>query len=145
MEAFTVNRKILCLLLVSMWIISLVLPASSKDIERVNIKELKKMTDSGAEVVIVDNRPQGEFAKQHVKNAISIPWDMDVSKDAAQKLPKDKDKLIITYCDCGPGEADSNDVANQLTEAGYRNVKTLADGWSAWIEAGYPVEGSKNK
>ena len=68
-----------------------------------------------------------------------------MSEDAVKKLPRDKDKLIITYCDCGPGEADSVDVANQLTEAGYRNVKTLADGWSAWIEAGYPVDRTQRK
>jgi rhodanese-related sulfurtransferase len=129
--------------LVFVGVLFLVIPASSKDIDRVSGQELKQMIEKGTDVIIVDNRPRGEFDKQHIKSAISIPWDMDVSNDASQKLPKDKDKLIITYCDCGAGEGDSADVANQLTEAGYSNVKTLADGWSAWMDAGYPVEAAK--
>jgi len=131
--------------LISLWIIFSGIPASSHDIPLVTVKELKEMIDRGAEVIVVDNRPKTEFDKQHVPKTMSLPWDMDLSEEIAQKMPKDKNKLIVTYCDCGPGEADSVDVANQLIKAGYTHVKTLADGWSAWAEAGYPVESGKKK
>ena len=68
-----VKRKVVCLLLVFMWSIFQVIPASSKEVDRVSIKELKEIIDSGAEVVIVDNRPKAEFDRQHIKNAVLSP------------------------------------------------------------------------
>ncbi len=112
--------------------------ASSDEIARITVKELKAMMDSGTEVVIVDNRPRVDFDRQRIKGAVALPWDMDVGPEAKKILPSDK--LIVTYCACGPGESDSADVAAQLLDAGFKNVKTLKDGWEAWEAAGYPVE-----
>jgi rhodanese-related sulfurtransferase len=117
--------------------------ASSDDVARVNVKELKAMIDDGTAVVIVDNRPKGDFDRQRIKGAVSLPWAMDVAAAAKKALPSGK--LIVTYCACGPGESDSADVAAQLLSAGFANVKTLKDGWEAWEAAGYPVEKGKVK
>jgi rhodanese-related sulfurtransferase len=114
-----------------------------EEIARVSQKELKEMIDKGADVVIVDNRPVVDYDRQHIKGALPLPWDMDIADQARKTLPKDK--LIVTYCDCGPGESDSADVAGQLVRAGFKNVKTLADGWSSWLDAGLPVEKGKIK
>jgi rhodanese-related sulfurtransferase len=115
---------------------------SEEEIARVSQKELKEMIDKGT-VVIVDNRPVVDYDQQHIKGALPLPWDMDIAAQARKILPKDK--LIVTYCDCGPGESDSADVAGQLVRAGFKNVKTLADGWSSWLDAGLPVEKGKRK
>ena len=117
--------------------------AMAQDVARVSMNELKAMLDKGEAVVIVDDRPQAEYDRQHIKGAISLPWASDVSEAAKKILPNDKP--IITYCDCGPGESDSADVANQLILAGFDKVKTLANGWTAWLEAGYPVEKGRRK
>lgn len=111
---------------------------SSDEVVRVDIKELKAMIDKGDSVIIIDNRPKNDFDRQRIKGAVSLPWAMDVAPEAKKILPSDK--LIITYCACGPGESDSADVAAQLLNAGFKNVKTLKDGWEAWEEAGYPVD-----
>ena len=131
-------------ILVVFGLLSWILLGSSalpQDVARVSMEELKAMLDKGEAVVIVDDRPKAEFDRQHIKGAVSLPWALDVSEDEKKALPKDR--LIITYCDCGPGESDSADVANQLILAGFNNVKTLANGWTAWQEAGYPVERGK--
>lgn len=117
--------------------------ASSDDVVRMSVKELKETLDSGAGVVIADNRPKGDFDRQRIKGAVSLPWGMDVAPAAKKILPSDK--LIVTYCACGPGESDSADVAAQLLSAGFKNVKTLKDGWEAWEAAGYPTEKGKIK
>jgi rhodanese-related sulfurtransferase len=114
-----------------------------EEIARISQKEMKEMIDKGAGAVIVDNRPGVDYDQQHIKGALSLPWDMDIAAQARKILPKDK--LIVTYCDCGPGEADSADVGSQLARAGFKNVKTLADGWSSWLDAGFPVEKGKRK
>jgi adenylyltransferase/sulfurtransferase len=117
--------------------------ASSDDVARVSTTELKEMIDSGQPLMIVDNRPGNDYNLQRIKGAVSLPWAMDVTATAKKILPRDK--LIITYCACGPGESDSADVAAQLLNSGFKNVKTLKDGWEAWESAGYPTERGKKK
>lgn len=111
-------------------------------VPRISIEELKALMDGGADVVIVDNQPKVAYEKQHIKGAISIPWTMKgLATESSQKLPRDKDRAIITYCDCGPGELDSADIATRLIGMGFSNVKVLADpSIRGWVEAGNPVE-----
>ncbi len=121
--------------------IALAPSVQAQDIARISPEELKGMIEKGTPVIIVDNRPKAEYDRQHIKGAVSLPWAADVSDGAKKILPPDK--LVVTYCDCGPGESDSADVANQLILAGFNNVKTLADGWTPWLQSGYPVERGK--
>jgi rhodanese-related sulfurtransferase len=111
-------------------------------IPRITIDELKKLTDQKSDVLIVDTHPKGLYEKHHIKGAVSIPWAMlGIAWEDAQKLPKDKGKLIVTYCDCGPGESDSAEIAGRLIQMGYTNVKVLADpALKGWEGKGYPVE-----
>jgi len=111
-------------------------------IPRISIEELKAVMEAGGDVVIVDNQPRVAFEKQHIKGAISIPWAMKgIAPGDAQKLPRDRNRMIITYCDCGPGELDSADIATRLMRMGFSNVKVLADpSIRGWMETGNPVE-----
>ncbi len=133
LRPYTITSLLMCILLLLP-----ALPARSQDVPRVSLEELKAILEKGQSVVVVDNRPKADFARQHIKGAVSLPWEKDVSEKAQEILPKDK--LIVTYCDCGPGESDSADVANQLILAGFDRVKVLANGWTPWLQAGYPVE-----
>ena len=64
-----------------------------------------------------------------------------IAWEDAKKLPKDKGRLIITYCDCGPGEEDSADIASRLKQMGFKYLKVLAyPSLRGWIEKGYPIE-----
>ena len=109
------------------------------DPPRITIQELKKMMDSGEEVTIIDAQPAKIYAEGHIKGAVSIPWKSQIALEDVWSIPSDA--LIITYCDCGPGEADSADVASQLIQMGYEDVKVLKDpSIHGWKEAGYPME-----
>lgn len=109
------------------------------DIPRISIQELKKMMDSGTEVIILDTQPKGVYAEGHIKGAISLPWKSQIALEDVWSLPSDA--LIVTYCDCGPGEADSANVASQLMQMGYDDVQVLKDpSIQGWKEAGYPME-----
>ena len=111
-------------------------------IPRITIEELKNLMDRKADILIVDTHHRALYERKHIRGAISIPWAMlGIAWEDVQKLPKDKDKPIITYCDCGPGESDSAEIASRLIQMGFTNVKVLADpSLKGWIEKAYPIE-----
>lgn len=121
--------------------IAAVCAAAQSDIPRISLKELKDIIDKGAPVTIIDVQPKDIYAEGHIKGAISLPASKRIALEDVWDIPSDR--LIVTYCDCGPGEADSADAAAQLFLFGY-DVKVLADpsirGWKA---AGYPLEKKK--
>ena len=113
--------------------------ALQSDIPHISIEELKKMMDKGEEVTIIDAQPADIYAEGHIKGAISIPWKSQIALEDVWNLPNDIP--IITYCDCGPGEADSTDMARQLIDMGYYDVMVLSDpSIKGWKKAGYPIE-----
>ncbi len=108
------------------------------DVPRITIQELKEMMDKGTEVMIIDTQPPALYAMGHIKGAVSLPWKSQIALEDVWSLPSDVPFVI--YCDCGPGEADSADVASQLIRMGFDNVKALKDpSIRGWKEAGYPM------
>jgi rhodanese-related sulfurtransferase len=117
-------------------------PALSGDASRISIDELKAMIDKASPVTIVDVQPKAIYDEGHIKGAISLPYKSQLQLEDAWSLPQDR--LIVVYCDCGPGEADSSDMADQLISFGYENVKVLKDpSIKGWRAAGYPMEKKK--
>ncbi len=114
-------------------------PASPDEVPRMTVEELKELMDGGATIVIMDNRPRASFDTGHISGAISLPWKPELSEVDLEMVPWGVP--IVTYCDCGPGEADSADVALQLIKLGFEDVKVLAHpSIEGWIEAGYPTK-----
>jgi phage shock protein E len=113
--------------------------AAQGDIPRISIQELKAMMDNGKPVTIIDAQPKEVYKEGHIKGAISLPWKSQIPLEDVWNLPKDNP--IVTYCDCGPGEADSADVASQLLQFGFENVRVLGDpSIKGWKKAGYPMD-----
>jgi rhodanese-related sulfurtransferase len=113
--------------------------ATQDEVSRIKVEELKKMMDEGKAVTIIDTQPRDVYEMEHIKGAISLPWKREISQQDVRGLPKNK--LLVTYCDCGPGESDSADVASQLLRLGFENVKVLQDpSIQQWRKAGYPME-----
>jgi len=116
--------------------------AVAADVARISIQDLKAMMDKGTPVTIIDVQPKDTYAEGHIKGAISLPYKSQIQLEDVWSLPEDQ--LIVTYCDCGPGEADSSDAASQLIGLGYENVKVLGDpSIKGWKASGYPMEGGK--
>jgi rhodanese-related sulfurtransferase len=97
--------------------------------------EAKKMMDSDASVIVLDVREPDEFEKGHVPKATNIPRGLLEFK-VAKEIPN-KDAQILVYCKSG---GRSCLACSTLLEMGYKNVKSIAGGWKAWLGAGYAVE-----
>lgn len=111
----------------------------SGDVPRISIQELKKMMDAGKPVMVIDVQPKDVYKAGHIKGAISIPWKSQIALEDVFNLPTEKP--VVTYCDCGPGESDSADVASQLLQMGFGDVRVLGDpSIKGWKAAGYPME-----
>jgi rhodanese-related sulfurtransferase len=119
--------------------IAAVYVAAQTNVPRISIQELKGKKKKKTPVIIIDVQPAGIYAEGHIKGAISMPASERIKLEDVWDFPYDE--LIVTYCDCGPGEADSSDAAAQLIKFGYDNVKVLADpSIKGWKAANYPLE-----
>ena len=125
--------------LILLFVVCPLCAVADEGVSRISIVDLKNMIDSGTNVVVLDTRMKIIYDKEHIKGAISFPWKKDITRMDVKDLSMDK--LIVTYCDCGPGEGDSADVAAKLFQMGFGNVKVLKDpAMLGWKKAGYPVE-----
>lgn len=69
------------------------------DEQLIRVKELTKLIEMGPEkgaYTLVDSRPGPGYLKGHLPTAISIPFPK--MKDMLDKLPEEKDSLVIFYC-----------------------------------------------
>jgi len=115
--------------------------ASAQEIDRIKPEELKKLIDSKADIVVVDNQPKAAYEIEHIPGAINFPWATQIKGPV--NLPRDK--VLILYCACDH-EEDSTHVAKQLVNnLGYKNIKLLDGGWLRWMALGYPAAKSKGK
>jgi len=131
---FSISVGILCILLIG----GVYAAAQSDDVPRISIKELKDMMDKKTPVIIIDVQPKEVYAKGHIRGAISLPAGRQIQLEDVWSLPSDR--MIVTYCDCGPGESDSVYAARQIMRFGYDNVKVLSDpSIQGWKDAGYPT------
>lgn len=113
--------------------------AGHPDIPRITNDELKALIEKKADIVILDAQLKSIYDTGHIKGAISFPWKADLTESDVSELPKDK--LVVTYCDCGPGETDSSDLAFQLLGLGFTDVKILLNpAIRGWKKSGYPLE-----
>lgn len=104
-------------------------------------EEVKKLTDEGTDkILLVDNGPAEAFEEEHIPGAVNFPWVQAIRPPI--KLPHNK--MLILYCPCGPGDADSVDMSKKLKRFGYFNTKVMEGGYFKWLDLGYPVA-SKDK
>ncbi len=110
---------------------------SKFDFESVTIDELIRKIESGM-VTILDVRPESEFNKGHIANAISIPIDQ-LSKRLKQ-LPKRTE--FVAYCR-GPFCVFADEAVAILIKAGYKATR-LEEGYPDWQIQELPIEISMN-
>ena len=109
----------------------------TEKVQRVSAEELKRLIETGTDMMIVDIRPAPFYQKEHIKGAVSFPWSKPIREPKSLK----PDRLLIIYCDC-EYEVTSADLAIQLiNEWGFKekNIKVLKEGWMRWKELGYPT------
>ena len=88
-----------------------------------------------SDAIVVDLRSAEDFAKGHILGARNIPL-ADLERRSAE-LDKHKAKPVILHC--GDGSRAGGAVA-ALRKKGFDSVHNLAGGFTAWQQAGLPIE-----
>jgi len=109
-----------------------------RDREITDVDTAKRIYDQ-KDTVFVDARPIEQHEEGHIHGSIPLPVRQfdEFVEILFEKYPPSKP--MITYCS-GRECKDSHELAQQLYDAGYENVKVFIDGYPAWKEKGYPVE-----
>ena len=100
--------------------------------EPVTSKELARRMAEG-EVVLLDVRPEREYAAGHIAGARSMP--VGELESRLNELPRNRE--YVAYCR-GPYCVYA-DEAVALLRANNRKARRLADGYPEWFTAGRPV------
>lgn len=103
-------------------------------VSEISVGETLKRIDAGAS--LIDVREDDEWSAGHAKNAVHLGRGV-IERDIVGKFP-DKNKELILYCGGGYRSALA---ADNLQKMGYKNVRSMAGGWTAWTEAGAPTDG----
>ncbi len=98
--------------------------------------DMHTLIKGNSDFLLIDSRPAKRYSASHLPGAISLP--VCETQELLQNLPKDKDKLLIFYCG-GPTCGMSPKSAGQADKAGYKNIRIMLAGESAWIKAGFPT------
>jgi rhodanese-related sulfurtransferase len=91
-------------------------------------------------VMLIDARPyKPKYYQGHIPMAVNIP-DSQFDKLAPEKLPADKNSLLIFYCE-GLHCKLSHSSARKAEALGYTSVKVYAEGYPGWIaeQGNYPA------
>ncbi len=102
-------------------------------LEQISRDELARRLDEGG-VVVIDVRPEAEYASGHIAGARSIPIDR-----LARQLRRLPDGVeVVAYCR-GPYCVFADDAVRLLRRRG-RTARRLEDGYPEWRGAELPVE-----
>ncbi len=96
-------------------------------------EELIKLVKKG-EAMVIDVRPETEYAAGHIPGAVNVP--LDVLPKRLKTLPKDQE--IVAYCR-GPYCMFALEAVTALRKKGYR-ARRLEEGFPEWKAGHLPVE-----
>lgn len=102
---------------------------------RIRETSVEALRAGDAAGLLIDTREPAEWAAGHIAGAQAVP--RGILEGKIEQLAPDPEQPIVLYCASGGRSALA---ADSLQRMGYRNVLSLAGGFSAWQEAGCPVE-----
>jgi len=106
-------------------------------IKQISGQKLKEYIDNREKLLIIEALPEKYYSEAHIPGAIQIDYtELELKAD---KLPEEKNKMIVVYC-AGKECQNSIITARQLDSLGYTNVYEYERGKQDWVEAGYPIE-----
>jgi len=103
-------------------------------IKEVTPDEARARLAQNPKAVLVDVREDSEWEKGHATQAVHLGKGV-LERDIEEMFPDPNTELIM-YCGGGYRSALTADVAKRM---GYRNVASLAGGYKALVQAGWPM------
>ena len=105
---------------------------------QISIVDTKDLLSNDDRVILLDVRSDGEMCLGGIKGARCLP--PGLIEEEADKLSEDKDVPILVYCSSGDR---SLGAAKKLRKMGFTNVRSIAGGFTAWLNSGGEVIGSR--
>ncbi len=114
-----------------------VLQKVKKAIREVSVEETRTRSGSNASdaPVLIDVRERDEYEQGFIPRAEWVP--RGFLELRVEDLVPERDREVIIYC---AGGTRSAMAARSLEELGYSRVSSMAGGFRAWKNAGYPFE-----
>ena len=103
--------------------------------DTVEVDEVYRLVQGEKKPLLIDVRTPEIYQKAHVAGAISMP--LEALSLRAPELPGDREVPIITVCNRGNMSLSGTLVLKSL---GYKNVRSMNGGTTAWMEKGLPTE-----
>ena len=103
-------------------------------IKEISIDEARARLAQNPKAILIDVREDGEWVAGHAAEAQHLGKGV-LERDIEKQFP-DATTEIIMYCGGGFRSALTCDVAQRM---GYKNVLSLAGGYKAMVQAGWPM------
>src|SRR5256885_779933 len=104
------------------------------EISELDATQARELIEDGAPVV-VDVREQDEWDEGHIPGAVHIPRGHLESR--IERAAPDHSRQVLVYCSAGNRSAFA---AKTLEELGYKEVASLAGGFTDWKRNGFPIQ-----
>lgn len=108
--------------------------AAKAQVREVSVAEARERLAARPGAVLVDVREEGEWTAGHAREAVALGRGI-LERDVESRFPDPATELIL-YCGGGFRSALA---AESLQKMGYTNVWSLAGGFRAMSEAGWPM------
>lgn len=95
--------------------------------------EAKNLIDNNPDLIILDVSPR--YAEGHLPGAVNYYLGDGSLDNAIPTLDKSKEYLVYCHIDSVAIQG-----AKKLVDAGFKTVYRLEGNYSAWVDAGYPIE-----
>jgi rhodanese-related sulfurtransferase len=107
---------------------------TKKAVREITVDEARAILHQGASLFL-DVREPAEHGEGIVRGAVCIP--RGLLELQIEKLVPDRNQGMVVYC---AGGIRSALAAKSLQDMGYRNVKSMAGGYTVWEAADYETE-----
>lgn len=111
--------------------------AIAKGINVIDVAKAKALYDQNA--YFFDAREKRHYAKEHIKGAYPVYFDVSKAEYIVLQLPSNKEQPLVFYC-YGESCANSYEAALAVHNLGYKNISWFLNGFGDWKDAGFPVQ-----
>ena len=101
----------------------------------ISLDKAKEFFENG--VLFIDARDEVYYNEGHIRNAMKNVFLMELIFNIEDK--QTKEDPIVVYCG-DPGCGDSEDLAYDLQNEGFKKLFVFKGGWLEWSEANYPAD-----
>ena len=101
----------------------------------ISLDKAKEFFENG--VLFIDARDEVYYNDGHIKNAMKNVFLMELIFNIEDK--QTKEDPIVVYCG-DPGCGDSEDLAYDLQNEGFKKLFVFKGGWLEWSAANYPSD-----